>query len=245
MGHSVEGRAIQARVIGPTKPLADVGARRCLIIAGIHGDEPEGLSAVDEVASVARSHAARWMTAIIRDLNPDGTAHRTRRNAQGVDLNRNWPASNFRSHRSHGAQPLSEPESMVGNRLIEVVQPELIVVFHSSSSGPFVTFDGPARSLAQVFADAASTANRPWRVRASMGYPTPGSLGSLLGVDRHLAILTIEFRRGQSEGVAEAVRRGLNAVLATEAVGLKEHLDELQGSDESRNVTPVDALDTE
>ncbi len=148
VGRSVEGRAIQARVIGPTKPLADIGARRCLIIAGIHGDEPEGLTAVDEVARVARSHAARWTTAIIRDLNPDGTAHRTRRNAQGVDLNRNWPASSFRSHRSHGAHPLSEPESMVGNRLIELVQPELIVVFHSSSTGPFVTFDGPARSLA-------------------------------------------------------------------------------------------------
>lgn len=216
VGRSVEGRPIQARVIGAPVSFADDGRsrRRCLIIAGIHGDEPEGLTAVNEVVEVSHRHSSRWTTTILLDLNPDGTAHQTRRNARGVDLNRNWPASNFRPHRSHGPNPLSEPESLVGHRLIESFRPALVVVLHSSTSGPFVTFDGPAAHLAEVFADAASTADRPWRVRASMGYPTPGSLGSLLGVDRQVPILTVEYRRGRSEGVADATVRGLDAILS-------------------------------
>jgi hypothetical protein len=48
-----------------------------------------------------------------------------------------------------------------------------------------------------------------------MGYPTPGSLGSYLGQDRGIGILTIEFKRGQApRSVANALRLGLPEVFA-------------------------------
>lgn len=219
LGHSVEGRPIEVTTIGR-------GPKRCLFIGGIHGDEPEGLVTIDDAMSVADAHGERWTTTIVRDMNPDGTARRSRRNARGVDLNRNWPATNF-THRAGGARspsghpapsgPLSEPESDLVYGLIERTRPELVLVLHSSGSGPFVNFDGPAEEAARHFAEAASSAGRSWRVEPSMGYPTPGSLGSLVGVDRAIAILTIEFRRGAGDdgrhGASQALRRGFDAVL--------------------------------
>jgi hypothetical protein len=47
-----------------------------------------------------------------------------------------------------------------------------------------------------------------------MGYDTSGSLGSYLGIDRNIPILTIEFQRGQDEAVARVeLREGLAAVI--------------------------------
>ncbi len=65
-------------------------------------------------------------------------------------------------------------------------------MLHSTRRGPFVNFDGPANEVAARFAEGAGD---PWTVQPSMGYPTPGSLGSWMGVDRGVPILTIEFDR--------------------------------------------------
>ena len=47
-----------------------------------------------------------------------------------------------------------------------------------------------------------------------MGYSTPGSLGSFVGVDQGIPILTIEFEQGQAADSAwAALRLGLEALL--------------------------------
>ena len=132
----------------------------------------------------------------------------------GVDLNRNWPARNFRASRAGGPAPLSEPETRAVHEDIEAFGPDLIVVFHSIRSGPFVNYDGPASKAAAVFASAAAQVDARWRIVPDMGYPTPGSLGSYFGVDQQIAILTIEMRRGdESAEVVQAALVGLAAVL--------------------------------
>ena len=212
VGRSFQGRPIVATTVGH-------GPRHALIICGIHGNEPEGLAAAEPLIDIARSASATWTTTIVRDLNPDGSASRTRGNARGVDLNRNWPAANYtlRAARDgrqlHGESPLSEPETRAGFDLIERVRPELCIVFHASRTGPFINFDGPAAAFADSFARAASAVGRAWRVRPSMGYPTPGSLGSLLGVDGRVAILTVEFELGDSSRPVREAIAGVAAVL--------------------------------
>ncbi|MEL6431374.1 MAG: M14 family zinc carboxypeptidase, partial [Planctomycetota bacterium] len=184
LGQSREGRPVRARRLGS-------GARRVMVIAGIHGDEQEGLRHLENVARVLER--APWDALLVEDANPDGTARGTRTTAAGVDPNRNWPASNFRAGRGRGDAPLSEPAvAAVHGALIEF-GPELVVVLHSAGSGPFVNFDGPAERWAKRFAEGAGP---PWTVRPSMGYPTPGSLGTFVGVDGGVPILTVEFRRG-------------------------------------------------
>ena len=84
------------------------------------------------------------------------------------------------------------------------------------SGGPLVNYDGPAERYATAFADAARSVGPDWRVEPDMGYPTSGSLGSWLGVDQGVPVLTIEFRRGQDEASATAaLHKGLAAVIRT------------------------------
>ena len=55
-----------------------------------------------------------------------------------------------------------------------------------------------------------------------MGYPTTGSLGSYLGVDQDVPILTIEFQQGQDEAAAaSALEKGLAAVIRSASVAIR------------------------
>jgi len=203
-GGSVEGRPLLAAQSGS-------GPVRIYLIGGIHGDEIEGRSALDFAKDV--THAAATIR-IVRDLNPDGTAAYRRTNARGLDLNRNWPARNFAPGSGGGPTPLSEPETRALDQDLRAFRPHVVVVLHSSAIGPLVNYDGPAEKLASAFAGVAKTVGPGWDVSPDMGYPTPGSLGSYLGVDQNIPILTVEFQRAQDEAVANAaLRKGLAAVI--------------------------------
>ena len=203
IGFSVERRPRRATETG-TGPL------RIYLIGGIHGDETEGRSALEILRN---GSIAAVKLRMLRDLNPDGTVAQRRVNARGYDLNRNWPASNFQAGAAGGTAPLSEPESRALHEDLRAFKPDLVVVLHSTPVGPFVNYDGPADKFANAFAVAAGGGSG-WPVMADMGYPTPGSLGTYLGVDQSIPILTIEFERGQDEAsAAAALRRGLAAAI--------------------------------
>jgi protein MpaA len=209
VGTSQEERPIRATTRGR-------GVHRVLVIGSIHGNETEGLSALEGVLADISEATDLATLLVVRDMNPDGTAKATRTNANEVDLNRNWPAANFRPGRARGAAPLSEPETRAVHELLDSFDPELVVVFHSIRRGPFVNYDGPqprTEDLARAFSNAASAHDRRWKVVGNMGYPTPGSLGSYVGLGRKVPILTIEFDRGHSEALARAsATAGLLAV---------------------------------
>ena len=208
IGSSAEGRPVHARTLGR-------GVRRVALIAGIHGDEREGLSHVAELIRLLGSSGAR--VRLIEDVNPDGTARRRRSTSSGVDPNRNWPARNFAASKTCGPRPLSEPEVAAVHADLVRFEPELVIVLHSDPRGPYVNFDGPARELAERF---AREAGEPWRVVPDMGYPTPGSFGSWMGVDRRVPTLTIELRRGDpANGNGPALARAISAVVEAFAGG--------------------------
>jgi predicted deacylase len=84
IGHSVRGRPIAARVLGP-----DAAPRRLLLVGCIHGNECAGTAILSALARRPVPMGVQlWLVA---ELNPDGTAAGTRQNAHGVDLNRNFP----------------------------------------------------------------------------------------------------------------------------------------------------------
>jgi protein MpaA len=202
IGTSAEGRPVRARTLGR-------GGRHIALIAGIHGDETEGLQHVEELVALCAEAAAN--VRFFEDISPDGTARGTRHTASGVDPNRNWPAKNFSPAPTRGPRPLSEPEIAAAHAELVRFSPELVIVLHSTKRGPFVNFDGPARELADLFARAAGP---PWKVVADMGYATPGSFGSWMGVDRGVPTLTVELQRGAPASASgPALARAIPAVI--------------------------------
>jgi protein MpaA len=184
-GRSLEGRPIVARELagGPGAPV--------LLFGAIHGEEPLGAYCLVKLAEtlVGRLPLPR-PTTIVPVVNPDGYLVDRRQNSRGVDLNRNFPASNWqREHRPGyhpGEHPASEPETRFLMDLIERSRARRLIALHS----PFrtVNYDGPARELAEGMA-----ARNGYGVSADIGYPTPGSLGSYYARDLGYEVITLEI----------------------------------------------------
>jgi hypothetical protein len=208
IGRSVEGRPLRMMRVGR-------GARRVLWIGGIHGDEREGSVATAELPrtflQVPGAAEAVTLT-ILEDANPDGSAHDTRGNGNGVDLNRNYPATNYLPGADRGTRPLDQPEAKVVYDLVLEERPHAILVAHGWRGDHFVNFDGPpeAEHLANLFAERSGFPVRP----SDKITPTPGSLGSWAGRTLKMPILTLEYLRG-SEPLANWIdtRKAILAVV--------------------------------
>ena len=72
----------------------DIANPKILIMAGIHGDEPESTVLLSEALRHLKPDELR--NAVILCANPDGIMRGTRANVNGVDLNRNFPVSNWK-----------------------------------------------------------------------------------------------------------------------------------------------------
>ncbi len=203
---SVEGRPLGWRVFGADRE----DAPTVLLLGAIHGDEPMAHRLVEGFAAELAANpgwAPGRRVIVASPVNPDGLARGTRENARGVDLNRNFPAASWRAGGARGAAPLSEPESRLVAHLLEAFRPSHVVSVHA----PFgcVNWDGPAEGLAGAMAE-----RNGYPLRPSIGYPTPGSLGSYVGVDKGVPIVTLELPRGTSDdGFLGANREALRAAL--------------------------------
>jgi protein MpaA len=193
-GRSVRGIPLVLELLGD-------GPERVFIFGGIHGNEPTSAYVAHELSSYLRAHPevlAGRTVGILAEANPDGLTRGSRCNANGVDLNRNFPARNWkRSDRKGsrgGCRPGSEPETQAILRSMELLHPARVVSLHAATEGHYCNnYDGPARQLAQLMART----NR-YPVKARMGYPTPGSFGSWAGIDRGIPTVTLELPCGRS-----------------------------------------------
>jgi protein MpaA len=189
-GTSLEG-------IPLTVYLPDSGSAEIFILASIHGDEAETTVVVSEaLRCLPRGdlHAA-----VILCGNPDGLQRGTRGNARGVDLNRNFPTSNwspdpvcYKSRASDardialspGPKPASEPETTALLALLDGLKPRAVVSLHSALA---CVDDGGASPLGKQLADRCAL---PFLTE--IGYPTPGSMGTW-AAEQGLTLVTLEL----------------------------------------------------
>jgi protein MpaA len=189
-GTSVDGIAL-------TVYLPDSGTADVLLLAAIHGDESETNVVVSEALRCLPTRDLR--AAVILCGNPDGMLRGTRGNARGVDLNRNFPTSNWNPDAvcyksrandardielSPGAEPASEPETTGLISLIDRLQPRVVVSLHSALA---CVDDSGASPLGRQLAERCAL---PFLTE--IGYPTPGSMGTWAS-ERKLNLVTLEL----------------------------------------------------
>jgi murein peptide amidase A len=141
LGHSVEGRPIRAIERGTA------GGTPVLIIGVIHGDEQAGVAVIDRLATLpVPAGIDLWL---VESMNPDGQAVPQRGNANGVDLNRNFPGGwgsigEPGDGQYAGTGPASEPETQAIVNLVNVIRPRLAIFYHQDLNrlSPSEGFEG-------------------------------------------------------------------------------------------------------
>lgn len=174
---------------GPDRPL--------LFIGGVHGDEPEGVELAQKFLSWLQKNNNKsfrpWF--LIPCLNVDGYSRNERVNGNGVDLNRNFPSADWSPEAKGpryfpGPHPGSEPEVQAVTRLIQEINPQVVIHFHSWE--PCVVYTGaPGKPWAETVAGDSG-----YEVREDIGYPTPGSLGQYAWLNHQIPVICIEEQEG-------------------------------------------------
>ncbi len=129
IGRSVRGRPIRAWRLG------EPGKRRVVLISTMHGNEPHTRRILE---SLRDGRAIRGVDLwVVPTYNPDGLARGTRRNARGVDLNRNFPHdwADLDGNYESGRGPASEPETRAVMAFLEEIDPLRVVSFHQPLNG--------------------------------------------------------------------------------------------------------------
>jgi protein MpaA len=157
LGRSGQGRPILAVRVG------NGHGAPVLVVGCIHGNECAGIAIVRALEH-AHTRADLWL---IPDLNPDGHAHGTRQNADGVDLNANWSSGWLGGGRPFdfyyaGPRPFSERETRIARNLILRIHPQVTIWYHQHMN--VVWAWGPSSAAGEVYAHAAGMRfyHHPW-----------------------------------------------------------------------------------
>jgi protein MpaA len=191
-----QGRSVKGRVLYQRDVMAPEPRWRVLVVGAIHGDEMSSASLALHWIQHALEQPSDTHWRFIPVLNPDGLLRRPsqRMNANGVDLNRNFPTPNWSQEskvyweqrtrkdprRWPGPSPLSESESMHLYEEMQRFQPHLIVSIHAPYG--VLDFDGPSvppARLGRLFLDQVGV--------------FPGSLGHYGSVHKGMPVVTIEL----------------------------------------------------
>lgn len=206
---SVQGQPILWRDYRAVK--SKTPAKRVLLVGGIHGDELSSVAVTFEwMRRLADQEKQPFHWRVVPCLNPDGVLAKvsTRVNANGVDLNRNFPTPDWDEkallywdkktkkdpRRFPGKKSGSEPETQWIINQIKTFRPDAIVSIHAPYG--VLDFDGPRappKRLGFLNLNELGT--------------YPGSLGNYAGNFLGIPIITLELPHSEaSPTVAQSGR---------------------------------------
>ncbi|MDG0976220.1 MAG: DUF2817 domain-containing protein [Ilumatobacter sp.] len=152
------GTTVQGRQIVRWDSRSRGATRHVTVVSGMHGNERITYPLAEAFLHTARP--ADMNVTIIPSLNPDGWAANTRRNARGVDLNRNFPWLWSSSKDSSGPGPGSELETQAAMNLLQTERPDLVIWIHQPLDYVAPVADCPIQ-YAELWANAAGIQVRP------------------------------------------------------------------------------------
>lgn len=195
-GHcSEEHKPLLLKEYPPLYP--KVPKARVLVVGGTHGDEYSSVSVVFKWMNILNKHHSglfHWI--FVPLLNPDGLLqpNSSRTNANGVDLNRNFPAPLWKQAGYQrwvekteknpryypGQKPLSQAESIFLVDLIRAFQPQAVISLHSPLG--LVDYDGPGHPP-----------NSLGKLKLHRLGNFPGTLGNFAGKQSKIPVITLEM----------------------------------------------------
>ena len=192
---TVQSRPI---VVKDFLPAGDASEKpRILIMGGIHGDEYSSISIMFKwMAMLADSNNKDFHWRFAPTVNPDGLldGQAIRQNANGVDLNRNFPSDDWQDlaqdywknttsrnpRRFPGDFPASEPEVQWVVEQINTFRPDVIVSVHAPYH--LLDYDGPPEPPQKI-----------GELHLHLLGVYPGSLGNYAGINLGIPVITVEL----------------------------------------------------
>lgn len=187
-GKTANGLIIPAYHFGERGP-------EIFIVGGVHGDEVEGITAANGLLNqFSQAFPFKIKLTLIPVFNLDGAYRCQRKNAHGVDLNRNLPTQDWSSEATNekytpGPYANSEPENQALVEYLKTQNPQFIITLHSWK--PMLNTNGDCDAVAKRIASYTG-----YKMTDDIGYPTPGSLGTYCGLERQIPTITYELARG-------------------------------------------------
>jgi hypothetical protein len=166
IGSSQRGAPLQVYQLGG-------GPKRVLILGGQHGgperNTVELATALLEYFTENPEELPPGIELnILPEANPDGVAQGTRQFSSGVDPNRNWGGSDWRSDAFDsnarfreglgGFEPFSEQETRALADWVLAVKPAFVINYHSAGGFMFGPRDGFAGELSTLYAETSGYA---------------------------------------------------------------------------------------
>jgi protein MpaA len=212
-GKSVQGRDLLYFDLGTT-----TSSKLTLIQCGIHGDElpalPMCLNLLNEIQSGKRKVREKTRLIVQPLINPDGmfAATPTRQNANGVDINRNFPTEDWKKEATTswekrdkkdkrkfpGAASNSEPETQAIVKFIDEFKPQKIISIHTPLG--FLDLDSHGSKVQQRRAKylAINMSKNSGNYKFIRFGFYPGSLGNYAGRHKQIPVYTLELPHGDS-----------------------------------------------
>ncbi len=173
IGTSVQGRGIYAYYFGS-------GSKKIVFFGAIHGSEANTKTLLNRWATELENNTDRIPSdktiIVVPTVNPDGIANRSRFNANGVDLNRNFDTANWVTGTylktdfyptGGGSAPFSEPESRDIRSLLNRENPYLTLTYHSAAGYVIPTSSSYAIGRGQTYSQLSG-----------YSYINPGAAGA-------------------------------------------------------------------
>lgn len=191
---STDQRAIETLLIGS-------GTHRVAVLGSMHGDEPQSVALVSELARQVKRHP-EWMSGmrllLIRSPNPDGLFGRSALNLNGIDINRNFPSHNWKALKSGraGEHAATEVETQAIMRLLREFEPQLVIHVKDHRGVGTINCEGQTTDV------SAAAARVHYDVVHGLGVKTSGSLENFVTSRMHGACLTLLLPVEASDALA-------------------------------------------
>lgn len=201
IGTSVRGSGLTAYKFGN-------GGTKIIYIGGLHGNEKSSVltlnSWIDDLERNYQDIPADKSVIVIPNASPDSYDSSSRLNANGVDLNRNFPSNNWQSgvhipggiylENGGGTNALSEPEANALANYLIGASPRLILTYHATAGAVIYNEAVDSSAYSSVYSKLSGYSNLSSSQEDGLfNYPTTGELEDWLRDKRNVPTLLVEL----------------------------------------------------